>query len=116
VKTSALFVIDSDPRLSGRPAEAVRIAAGVGVWKKVDVAIYLRNTAVLVLGEDADSFVDGENYTRYLPVLRELGRPIYVQKGASVAESLAQKTYLIEEISDDQLGEMAAAHSCVLHF
>jgi hypothetical protein len=116
VKTSALFVIESDPRLSGRPAEAVRIAAGVGVWKKVDVAVYLRNAAVLILGEDADSFVDGENYTRYLPILCDLSQQIYVHKAAPLPPSCAQKTTAIEEISDDQLAQMAAAHGCVLRF
>jgi hypothetical protein len=116
MKPSALFVIESDPRRSGRPAEAVRIAAGVGAWKKVEVAVYLRQAAVLVLGEEAEALVDGENYALYLPVLRELGRPFYVQKGAALLGELGQAASPFEEISDEELAGMAAARGCVLRF
>jgi hypothetical protein len=116
MKPSALFVIESDPRRSGRPAEAVRIAAGVGVWKKIHVTVYLREAAVLVLGEEAEALVDGENYALYLPVLRELGRPFYVQKGAALLGELGQAASPFEEISDEELAGMAAARGCVLRF
>jgi len=29
-----LVMIETDPRTSPRPAEAIRIAAGIGAWKK----------------------------------------------------------------------------------
>jgi hypothetical protein len=116
MKPSALFLIQSDPRRSGRPAEAVRIAAGVGAWKKVDVAVYLREAAVLVLGEQAEALMDGEDYALYLPVLRELGRPVYVQKGAAALGQLGQATLPFQEISDQQLAGLAAARACVLRF
>jgi hypothetical protein len=113
---SALFVIESDPRRSGRPAEAVRIAAGVGAWKKVDVAVYLRQAAVLILGEEAEALIDGENYAQYLPVLQESGRPFYVQKGTAHLSELGRATSPFEEISDQQLARMAADRGCVLRF
>jgi hypothetical protein len=116
MKPSALFVIESDPRQSGRPAEAVRIVAGVSAWKKVDVALYLRQAAVLVLGEEAEALVDGEQYARYLPVLLESGGPVYVQKGAALLGQLGQPTSRFEEISDEQLAGMAATRGCVLRF
>jgi hypothetical protein len=116
MKTSALFVIESDPRQSGRPAEAVRIAAGVGAWKKVDVAVYLRGAAVLVLSEAAEDWIDGENFSRYLPIVEEISRPIYAQKGAPMLRGLGQTTLSFEEISDEQLAGLAAGRRCVLHF
>jgi hypothetical protein len=116
MNTSALFVIESDPRRSGRPAEAVRIAAGVGAWKKIQVAVYLRGAAVLVLGEGAEDLVDGENYARYLPVLQESGGPVYVQQGSALLGELGQATLPFEEISDEQLAGMAATRRCVLRF
>jgi len=113
---SALFVIESDPRRSGRPAEAVRIAAGVGVWRKVEVAVYLRGAAVLLLGEEADALMDGEYYAQYLPVLGESGRPVFVQKGAAALGQLGQAALPFEEISDEQLAAMAAASGSMLRF
>jgi hypothetical protein len=113
---SALFLITEDPRASARPAEAVRIAAGVGVWKKVEVTVYLRGAAVLLLGENTEDLVDQENYARYLPVLAEAGRPVYVEKGAPCLAQLGQPALPFEEISDAQLAELAAARDCLLRF
>jgi len=76
----ALFVIVSDPRTSHRPAEAIRIAAGVATWKKVEVNVYLRGEAKRVLEEAADDLVDEEHLSRYLPVLREGGGKLYVHE------------------------------------
>jgi hypothetical protein len=100
MNSSALFVITTDPRISGRPAEAVRIAAGVGVWKKVEVALYLRGAAALLLGEDTADLIDEENYTRYLPELARLGH-------ASLP---------FAEITDAQLADLAASRNCLLRF
>jgi hypothetical protein len=116
MKPSALFIIESDPRASGRPAEAVRIAAGVGAWRKVEVAVYVRAAAALVLGEEAEALVDGENYARYLPILRDLGRPVYAQKGAGALSELGQAACPFEEVTDEQLAAMAADCRCVLRF
>jgi sulfur relay (sulfurtransferase) DsrF/TusC family protein len=116
MKPGALFIIQSDPRRSRCSAEAVRIAAGVGAWKKIGVALYLREAAVLVLGEQAEALMDGEDYARYLPVLRELGRPVYVQKGAAALGELGHATLPFEEISDEQLAGLAAAREYVLRF
>ncbi len=116
MKPGVLFIIESDPRRSARPVEAVRIAAGVGAWRKVEVAVYLRQAAVLVLGDQAGALMEGEHYAQFLPVLQELGRPVYVQKGAWALGRLGQATLPFEEISDEQLAGVAAARACVLRF
>jgi hypothetical protein len=116
MNSSALFVIDSDPRLSGRPAEAVRIAAGIAVWKRVEVAVYLRDAAALILGEETDDLADSDNFGRYLPILEELGCPIYVRQGAAELRQLGQSATPFKEISDETLAEMAAQRAQVLRF
>jgi hypothetical protein len=116
MKSSALFVIDSDPRISGRPAEAVRIAAGVAPWKRVDVSVYLRDAAVLMLGEETADLRDSDHFTRYLPILVELGRPIYVRRGAPELARLGQSPLQFQEISDDTLARLAAECRQVLRF
>ena len=102
MKPTVLFVITEDPRTSARPAEAIRIAAGVGTWKKVDVRVYLRDAAVLVLSEFADELVDEDNFTRYLPILREFAEPVLVQKDNPLLEDLGEPTLPFEEIDDNQ--------------
>ena len=116
MKPRALFVITSDPRNSHRPAEAIRIAAGVAVWKKVDVLVYLHHGAVLALSEYPDDLVDEENYTRYLPMLGQFEHPIYVQRGSALLAQIGQPSLPFEEISERQLAELAAQSSSVVHF
>ena len=111
-----LFIITGDPRTSPRPAEAVRIAAGMGVWEKVEVALYLRENAILALGESVEDLVDHDNYTHYWPVLAESGRPVYVQKNAAALQKLVPAAVPFAEISDEQLAELAAEQTYVIHF
>ena len=111
-----LFIVTGDPRVRPRPAEAVRIAAGVGAWKKVDITLYLRDTAVLALSEFADELVDEDNFTRYLPIAAESGRPIYVQKGSPQLAELGEPALKYQEISDDELANLAADSNYVLRF
>ncbi len=116
MKTSALFIVTGDPRTSPKPAEAIRIAAGVGAWKKADVLFYLRGDAVLALSEFADEFVDEDNYTRYFPIIAEFGRPIYVQKAAPQLADLGESPLKFEEIDDTRLAQLAAGCNHVLRF
>ncbi len=111
-----LFIVTGDPRTSAKPAEAIRIAAGVGTWKKTDITLYLRDAAVLALSEFCDEFVDEDNYTRYLPIVGEFGRPIYVQKGASLLGEIGESPLKFTEINDDELATMAAKSTYVVRF
>lgn len=111
-----LVIVASDPRTSARPAEAVRIAAGVGAWKKADVTLYLRGPAVLAVGEWVDELRDDDNFTRYLPIVRDFGRPVYVERGAEALADAGELSVPIEEIDDARLAELAAQSNYVLRF
>lgn len=111
-----LFIVTGDPRKSPKPAEAIRIAAGVGTWRRTEITMYFRDDAVLALSEYADEFVDEDNYTRYLPIVRDFGRPIYVQKGAPLLGELGESAFSFEELDEDQLSRLAAESNYVLRF
>lgn len=111
-----LFIITSDPRKSPRPAEAIRIAAGVGTSKKAGVSVYLRETAVLALGESVDDLADEDNFTRYLPLVAEAGGPIYVQCGAPWLAELGESPWRFQEITDAELADLAAKSNYVARF
>lgn len=111
-----LFVVDSDPRTSHRPAEAIRVAAGVGTWKKADVRLCLRGPAVLALGEWVDELKDEDNFTRYLPILREWGHPVYVQAGSPELTNLGEATAPFEPVDDDAFARLCATATSVLRF
>jgi hypothetical protein len=116
MKPSLLIIVESDPRCSPRPAEAIRIAAGVGAWKKVDITLCLRGPAVLVLGEYTDELVDEDNFVRYLPIIREWGRPVYVQQGEPLLSDLGEATMPFQPVSDTELATLASQHTSLLRF
>ncbi len=111
-----LFLIGTDPRRSPRPAEAIRVAAGIGAWQKAEVSVYLRAAAVLALGEYVDGLVDEDNFSRYLPILGEWGRPVLVQGGSAWLGELGQATLPFREIDDDELARLTGQCSYVLRF
>ncbi len=116
MKPKVLVIVESDPRSSGRPAEAIRVAAGVGTWKKAEMHLHLRGAAILALGEWVDDLVDEDNFTRYLPIVGESGGPVTVEAGAAFLADLGESTLPHTPITVDQLAARAAHSSSVLRF
>ena len=116
MKRQVLFIVDSDPRTSPKPAEAVRIAAGVGVWEKAEITLYLRDAAVLALGEFAEDLIDGENFVRYLPTLAESRQPILVQSEAPPLKELGETRAKFRAIDDNELAAIASTSHATARF
>jgi hypothetical protein len=116
VKPTALFIVTTDPRVSPRPAEAVRIAAGVDTWQKVAVTLYLRDAAALALGEAAEELTDGDDFRRYLPLLAESGRLVLVQRGNPRLRELGETIAPFLEVDDGELAARAAESRFLLRF
>ena len=85
---SLLIKISSDPRKSPRPAEAVRIGAGVGAWNKVKVHLLLEGPAVFCLDEFADELQSDELFTQYLPSILQHGGRIMVDQSTPTLQSI----------------------------
>jgi hypothetical protein len=111
-----LVIIRSDPRSSHRPAEAVRVAAGVGAWERVEVAVYLWGPAALALAAPPEGLVDEENFNLYLPLLQHTGRRLYVQAGAPELARLAGTPGRFEPLDLSPLAALAARSKWVCVF
>jgi len=111
-----LFVVCSDPRDTHRPAEAIRVAAGLGAWKKADVRVYLRGPAIRALGEWVDDLKMEDDFTRYLPIIRDWGHPVWVQAGAAEISDLGEATAPFAELDDVELAKRCAEATSVLRF
>ena len=110
-----LVIIETDPRTSARPAEGIRIAAGIGAWKKTDVTLLLRGPAAgYSLQEYADELVDEDNFTRYLPLVVESQRPIYVEDSFTDLAALEHSPWKYEVISPAQTAKLLHAHDYLI--
>ncbi len=115
-RKSLLVMITSDPRSSHRPAEAIRIAAGVAAWRQVEVSVYLAGPAVLALSADVDDFLNQESFTQFLPMLIEYDRPILAEAGAPALARMGEPAVRFEAISTAQLATRATKASYLLRF
>ncbi len=106
-----LVIIETDPRTSARPAEGIRIAAGIGAWKKTDVTLLLRGpVAGYSLQEYADELVDEDNFSRYLPLVAESPRPIYVEDSFTDITALEHSPWKYEVIPAARTAELVRSH------
>ena len=109
---SLLVVVASDPRSSHRPAEAIRLAAGVAAWRNVAVTLFFTGPATAAVATDCEDFVDEESYTRYLPMFVESGGRVYVESNA-----VALSTELPhEKVSPQQFAALASKVTYLLRF
>jgi hypothetical protein len=101
-----LVLIVTDPRTSARPAEGIRIAAGIGAWRKTDVTLLLRGAAGYSLQEYADELVDEDNFVRYLPLVVEGPRPIYVEDSFADLDALKDSPWRYEVITAERAAQL----------
>ena len=110
-----LVLIETDPRTSHRPAEAIRIAAGIGVWKKTDVTLLLRGpVAGYSLQEYADELIDEDNFTRYLPLVADSPRPIYLEDSFTDLAALEGSPWKYEIIPVAKTAELVCANDYLI--
>lgn len=115
-RPSVLFVVTGDPRSSHRPAEAIRIAAGIAAWKQADVTVYLHDAAVLALSEWTEELMDGDFFENYLPILGQNGAGVFVQKAGTHVGALEQPRIAFEEMDGRQLAECAARATSLIRY
>lgn len=109
-----LIIVQSDPRTSGRPAEAVRLAAGVSAWEKVRVSLYLAGESTRLLVSDGSPIVDGDGLEEHLEMLRDRDHRLYVERGnphlGRDADAFALPT------TTGQLADLVADHDYTVRF
>jgi hypothetical protein len=112
---NVLIRIVSDPAKSPRPAEAVRIAAGVGAWRKVQVHLWFDGASVRALDEFADELNNGELFSQYLASVPEHGGRIIVDRDNPALESVAAAVPF-ESLSAEEIRGFAGEMDHVMQF
>jgi hypothetical protein len=110
-----MIVVTSDPRRSPKPAEAVRIAAGISAGGGVNVSICFCGDSVLALGEAGEELIDGGSFSRYLPLLLETGGELLALKDSRLRESAISAVHF-DAIETKQLASKTSGCKSVLRF
>ncbi len=109
-----LIIIASDPRTSHRPAEAVRVAAGLAALGQQRISVCFCETAALILSQAPTGFVDGSVLREHLPLLAQEAQGIYAETGDPILEGTEQIPY--QRIGLTELAALARDASGVLRF
>lgn len=75
---ATLVFIKSDPRESARPAEAVRVTAGL-VGGEIPVSVYLFREALPLFEKNLEEMEDGEILTKFWSQFPEMGVEIFYE-------------------------------------
>ena len=112
-----LIRVESDPRESARPAEAVRIGAGVGAWNKVKVHFVFVGPAVMCLDEFADELKEGELFAQYLPSIAQHGGRIVVDESSATLKGIQPTSALqFEKLSSAAIEQLQHEADHVMRF
>lgn len=120
---SLLLIISSDPETDPRPAEALRIGAGIGAWDRIRVAVYLHGPAARSLSSDAEWFQDGDCIVEALPLLVRNGSMIGVEPNRLPERNRLEEIgrdapggFRIIEVDARKLNEWIHCHDTVVRF
>lgn len=116
MKTNVLWIIESDPEVSHRPAEAIRVAAGISAWGRVNSRIYLHGAAVRILKEDRTGLCDETVLEKYLPVVLENGIPFSIEAGAVRPWNPEDLRIPYEEWNTERLASASLESRYLIHF
>jgi hypothetical protein len=111
-----LFIVTSDPRRSPLPAEAVRICAGVAVWGRVRVALWLEGPALLSLEESSDDLLDATLFGQHLPAFCQAGGRVVAPRGDPYLAEIIHPRVRPELVDREDLARWVANHDSVARF
>ena len=111
---SILVLIQSNPLVTHRPTEGLRIALGLST-STTSLTIVLLEQARLLLTRQASDVVDAEILERHLPVIQELQLAIVVPAGSS-ADFTMDQDFAIREVSQSEITSLLYQADRVLVF
>ena len=115
-KPVMLILVESDPRTSPRPGEAIRVAGGIGVWEQVKVNVVLRHVASHACAGSVAELADGRLFKQFIPMVRESGGEVYVQADDETMQTIDGDTLMKRNIKDSRLIELTAEADYLLRF
>jgi hypothetical protein len=113
---AVLIMVQSDPRQSPRPAEAMRLAAGLGSWGQVQVTVGLRGAALLLLANDDEDIIDGLQVRQCLPVIAAWNRPVLCEANSPYLPRISADHPPLRVLTDEQWAEELLTYRHTLRF
>jgi len=106
-----IFLIRSSPYESHKPAEAIRIAAGLGTGNN-SIKVILSGESVRILSQDEDDLEDIDIIEKFLPIIKDWEIPLYVDRDSMGGIDLKKSPYSFRTVDNEEVAEiLAGGHS-----
>ncbi len=102
-----VVLIQSNPEISHRPCEGIRIALGLAAGGH-EVTVILSGDAARLLSPDVEELVDGDLTVKFLEGLKEFIPAFHVREDSGIDLGSPPSPYTISLISDDAISEKIA--------
>ncbi|MCS1410277.1 MAG: hypothetical protein M2R45_03469 [Verrucomicrobia subdivision 3 bacterium] len=109
-----LVIITADPRTSHRPAEAIRVAAGLAALGELEIEVCFCQTAAPMLTQPAVAFIDSNVIEQYLPLLAKHAKTIWAESSEPYLKGVKQLDH--QHISPNELTQLTSRQSQVIRF
>lgn len=96
-KRKILLEVASNPRVGGQANEAIRIAAGVQVWHRVEMSLLFRGDGLFCL--DENFLLDNEVMKKELALLKNEGAPFLADAAAELKTRNVMPAFSFESLS-----------------
>jgi len=110
-----ILFIQSDPRTSPRPCEAIRIALGLAACDHA-VDLILGTYALPLLDNDLIDVIDGEKAREYLVLLKEFLCCIIIEKENAGLIMNISDDYRVVALNKREIAQKMAATECFFMF
>jgi hypothetical protein len=116
MKRSALFMVSSDPLKTNRPAEAIRIAAGILPWKKIKVQIYFHHPFARALREHPEDLKGLDHILRFYPILDQEPHTTFGPQDSGPEFELDGQYLHLTPMPPPKLAQLQNSSTWLLHF
>jgi len=111
---SILFLIRSDPTITPRSIEGLRISMSfLASWESTHVILV--NKAVTLLATDVDDVCDIDTLEKLLPTFKDMETPFYVEEKSSLHIDF-DPDFSIQTVSHAEISDMIARTSFSMVF
>jgi len=110
-----MIIIESDPMQNGRPVEALRVAAGLCVWQKMDIVLCLNGKGLLLMDWEEWQFEGFEHCLEYFKILADHSVAIYTIQKEHDSLLFSMKPP-VKSIPLTEWSQLSVQAGCVLRF
>lgn len=113
---SLLFIVRGDPRTSPRPAEALRIVAGLCAVQQVSVRLVLMGPAVRLLSQETGELWEADQVERCRAMLVDSEPRVLIRNGSLQENGVGVSAVPCREVSNEALARISAESDSVALF